>query len=436
MNTPIADFLDAYAKKNGVRLHMPGHKGKNLSGVEKYDVTEIFGADQLFLPSGIIKESENNASKIFGADTFYSAEGSTPIVKAMLYLAVKFKNSDATDTVIAFRNAHRSFTDAAALIGFDIRWIYSEKQDVLSVSCALEKENKPCAVYITSPDYSGNIADVKGISEICEKHGVPLIVDAAHGSYLKFLSPSLFPTDLGAAMCCSSAHKTLPALTGAAYFHVDKTAKKEFSENAKYALSLFSSTSPSYLILRSLDKLNAVTEENFKEKIANTVKKVKNLKDFLIKKGFKVAGDEPLKLTVLPLEYGYTGKEFADIMRKSFIECDYCEESSAIFMFSPYNKNSDMVRFKKAVSETPEKPPVSVYPLDITPLKTVTTVQDAVLAPCEKIAVKNACGRVLSHYNITCPPAIPIAVPGEEIDGGTVERFLYFGIKEIYVIKK
>ncbi len=436
MNTPIADFLDAYAKKKGVRLHMPGHKGKNFSGAEKYDITEIYGADQLFLPNGIIKKSEENASNIFGADTFYSAEGSTPVVKAMLYLAVKFKESGVSDTVVAFRNVHRSFTDAAALIGFNIRWIYSENIDVKSVLNALVKTPKPCAVYLTSPDYVGNIADIKGIAEICKKFGVPLITDAAHGSYLKFLSPSLFPTDLGADMCSSSAHKTLPALTGAAYLHVGKGAKKEFRENAKYALSLFSSTSPSYLILRSLDNLNALLCRGFAEKISDTAKKVSELKNFLTEKGFTVLGKEPLKLSVCPLNYGYTGKEFADIMRENLIECDYAEDMAAVFIFSPYNKKRDYKAFEKAVSGVPKKPAVSLRYPESVPLKTVKSVRDAVLSTCRKVSVKDAEGEVLSHYDLCCPPAIPIAVPGEEIDDLTVKRFLYFGINEIYVTEK
>ncbi len=88
MNTPICDFVEEYRKRGAVRLHMPGHKGSNVLGVESLDITEIDGADVLYDAKGIIRKSENNASRLFDSvRTVYSAEGSSLCIRAMVYLA-------------------------------------------------------------------------------------------------------------------------------------------------------------------------------------------------------------------------------------------------------------------------------------------------------------------------------------------------------------
>jgi arginine/lysine/ornithine decarboxylase len=173
------------------------------------------------------------------------------------------------------------------------------------------KKKKPTAVYLTSPDYLGKVADVKAIAEVCKSEGVLLLVDNAHGAYLKFLSPSLHPLDLGAHICCDSAHKTLPVLTGGAYLHIAKDAPEIFTEEARHALSLFGSTSPSYLILESLDLANKYMAEGFGEKLSEFSLKADELKVRLRNMGFALMGDEPMKLTVYARSYGYTGEALA-----------------------------------------------------------------------------------------------------------------------------
>ncbi|MBQ7283693.1 MAG: aminotransferase class V-fold PLP-dependent enzyme, partial [Oscillospiraceae bacterium] len=216
MTTPICDFVQQYARNNALRMHMPGHKGVNLLGFEKLDITEFDGADNLYEPNGIIAQSEANATAIFGCDTFYSTEGSSQCIRAMLYLVcMDAKAKGEKPLVAAGRNAHKTFLNAAALLDFDIVWLCGEKQNSY-LSCNITAEyleqflnqTKPTAVYITSPDYLGNVADIKAIAEVCHKYGALLVVDNAHGAYLKFLPQSLHPIDLGADLCCDSAHKT------------------------------------------------------------------------------------------------------------------------------------------------------------------------------------------------------------------------------------
>ena len=256
ISTPICDFVRRYADEERVRLHMPGHKGKPRLGCEGLDITEIPGADDLYHPRGIIAESEENASRLFGFPTFYSTEGSSLCIRAMLFLALAGKKNRR---VLAGRNAHKTFLHTAVLLDFEISWLWPEGERRLE-SCPisagqveraiLAEAEPPAAVYLTSPDYLGNTLDITSISAVCRRYGVLLLVDNAHGAYLKFLSRH--PMDLGADMCCDSAHKTLPVLTGGAYLHVTK----EFAGGVKDAMALFGSTSPSYLILQSLDMAN------------------------------------------------------------------------------------------------------------------------------------------------------------------------------------
>ena len=207
ITTPICDFVRNYNKSKTTRMHMPGHKGSGMLGVEALDITEISGADSLYEADGIIKESEENASALFGAHTFYSTEGSSQCIRAMLYLALlKAKSEKKHSTVWALRNAHKTFLSAVALLDIDVEWLYGNgKESYLSCTICpaeLEKAFKnadvlPVALYLTSPDYLGNVADIASIAEVCHRYGVLLLVDCAHGAYLKFLENSLSPTDLG-----------------------------------------------------------------------------------------------------------------------------------------------------------------------------------------------------------------------------------------------
>ena len=182
MTTPICDFVNRYADGGALRLHMPGHKGVSFLGCEGRDITEIAGADSLFEASGIIRESEQNASALFGADTFYSTEGSSLCIRAMLCLiSQKSAKRGEKTLVFAARNAHKAFLSAAALLDLDVERIYpTESASYLSCpvdAAALDTMlkhavRKPAAVYLTAPDYLGNCIDVAAIAAVCHENGV------------------------------------------------------------------------------------------------------------------------------------------------------------------------------------------------------------------------------------------------------------------------
>ena len=444
MNAPIFDFLKKYDESGALRLHMPGHKGKGKLGVENLDLTEISGADSLFDANGIIAESEQNASSLFGVETFYSTEGSSLAIRAMLYLCLQYaKSKGQKPFILAGRNAHKSFISGLALLDFKVKWLYSSKKDgYLSCKITASKidktlsklKQKPVAVYLTSPDYLGNILDISSISKVCKKHGVLLLIDCAHGSYLRFLKESKFPTDLGADMCCSSAHKTLPVLTGGAYLHISANAPKVFCHQAENAMSLFASTSPSYLIMQSLDYANKYIAEGYKARLAEFCKKLGTLKSHLAQAGYTLIGNEPLKLTVSAKAYGYKGDELANILLKERIVCEFSDPDYLVLMFTPENSDEDLNALEKALLQIEKKDEIKEkMPFAARPAKALSPRQ-AMLAPCERVKVIECKGRVLASANVSCPPAIPILVCGEVIDESAVSLLNYYGITECDVV--
>jgi Arginine/lysine/ornithine decarboxylases len=453
MDTPIVDFVKKYIKSDMARFHMPGHKGHVFFGCEPFDITEVKGADVLRGSEGIIKESQKNAAALFGSGaSFYSTEGSTLCIKAMLAI-LKIAHGRHLGAgrpfILAARNVHRSMMDACALLDFDIRFLASESsmgicssvlraevlEEVLRFSNVL-----PLGVYVTSPDYLGQIADIAGLSKVCGRWGIPLIVDNAHGAYLHFLEKGMHPMDLGAAMCCDSAHKTLPALTGAAYLHIHKDYMKQFAPYAEQALSLFSSTSPSYLLLQSLDLCNAYLAGEYRGKLGEVVGMLGRLKDKMHRIGISVRESEPLKIVLDTAECGYFGGEIAEEMREYGIECEYADQQNVVLMAAAENSAKDWERLLLWAEHTrlvhSKKEPLMPPSTKGGAAEQVLSVREAVFAQSELVPARESVNRICAAGVVSCPPAIPIAVSGERITEGMAELFLEFGIEKVCVIRQ
>ena len=468
MTTPIVDFVRRYAQSGTSRLHMPGHKGQSLLGFEPWDITEIKGADELYEAEGIIAQSEANATRLFGtAHTYYSTEGSSQCIRAMLFLALQAApQTGKRPVLLAARNAHKALLYAAALLDFDVEWLWPAPEDSGALcSCPVpaakladalhalaQQDRKPFGVYVTSPDYLGGVQDIAALAAVCRAQDVPLLVDNAHGAYLRFLPENRHPIALGAAMCCDSGHKTLPVVTGGAYLHLGKNAPIQDEAAVRNALALFGSTSPSYLILQSLDKCNQVLSEGYPLRLLQCCGYLTRLRRELNEAaearqcpGPLALDGEPLKVTLDAAVLGMTGTELADALRRAAIECEYADPRYLVLMFTPENPPRDGKRLLSAMREIiaalPDEPPQpealqGEFAALEQQLHTRCSIRQAVFAPQERLPVAQAEGRVCAMPTVSCPPAIPIAVSGEVITPAAVRLMQRYHVTEVSVLRE
>lgn len=442
MKTPIVSFLKSYQEKSPVRMHMPGHKGAGILGFEGMDLTEIYGADELFAAEGIIKESEQNASSLFGCPTYYSTQGSTLCIQTMCtILCQDAKSKGKKPKILAGRNAHRSFIHAAALLDFEIEWLYGNS-DYLSCKIDaedLEKaiiESLPTAVYLTNPDYLGNLLDIQSLASVCKKHNVLLAIDNAHGAYLRFLEPSLHPIDLGADLCCDSAHKTLPVLTGGAYLHLSDFLNQVWKNDVKHFMEYFSSTSPSYLIMASLDAANEVLDTTFRNSLSECIQRVDGLKNTLVQHGYTILSGEPMKITISTKEFGYTGNEIANLLMECDIYPEFYDSDYIVLMPSPYNTKDDLKRLETCLCGIERKPILINKPPKLEQSKKAMNVRQALFSSSITLDVSKSLGQVCSSVTVSCPPAILPVIPGEVISESSIEVMKYYGIETVRVVKE
>ena len=450
---PVKKFIAMYKDSKKVRLHMPGHKG--AFGYED-DITEVHGADSLYEASGIIAESEKKTAELFGAaSTFYSTEGSSQVIKAMCFLAMQrwYSTHKGKPVILATRNAHKSFIYADMLLGFDIKWMYPKREEYSLCKCELTPEELDgyiknndqgsiAAVYVTSPDYLGNILDIERLAKVAHKYDIPLLVDNAHGAYLKFLEKDIHPITLGADMCADSAHKTLPVLTGGAYLHISKNSlflkNDGFEHEVRKALLMFGSTSPSYMILESLDEaINRIKTEDY----VKTEKRVAKLEKELTSIGYKLLNyNEPLKIVVDLRGQSINGTELSNKLRKKGVECEYADPDFLVTMWSPFNEYpQDYDKFKDSMSELRNEVDESpVADLEIGDYK----LPDVKYQPYEvkflshkKAKVDDSLiGKVVADTSVSCPPAVSPIVAGEIIDKNILSILEYYGIDIIDIL--
>jgi arginine/lysine/ornithine decarboxylase len=390
MTTPIHDFLKKYAAAGYERCHMPGHGGQftidngqrttdNLQLTIGFDITEIPGAVE------IITESERYAAELFGARrTLFSCSGSTLAIFAMLTFC-------ANKRITAYRGAHRSLTDAAILLNIDIDWVFpgDSLTDCINPDTA--------AVFVTSIDCYGNMADVNTAEEVCKRADMPLLVDNAHGAYLVFTDEH--PIRSGAVMCADSAHKTLPALTGAAYLHI---ADIDYIETAQAGLALFGTSSPSYLILNSLDLCNLHTahERERAYEAFEAVAKLKSAFDYI------VPNTSRLHVTIDANACGYTGDEYAGELSRRGVICEMSDSRYTVLLFSTITEERNTARVLRAMGDikrcTPIVPEVAPVPR---PQK--------VMPPREAFFCENPPPGMCTRVDVVTPPCVPVIIPGE-----------------------
>lgn len=428
MNTPICDFLEKYTAEKKLRLHMPGHKGAEFP----HDITEIFGADSLYEADetgGIIAQSEAIAAKIFGAEkTLYSCGGSTLAIQTALALL----KARGVKTIAASRYSHKSLASAAALLGLNIKWLYPKEYLSADVTYDAEALRGADALFITNIDYYGGTWRFV-------RPNIPVLIDNAHGAYLKFVDKREFgtrylhPMELGfPLMSAESAHKTLPVLTGGAYLHF---AAGTDHSRAKEMMSMFGSSSPSYMVLETLDRFNEYIAKDIRV-VNRACGAVKGLKERLAAAGVPLAESDPLRITIEANEWGYSGRDYAALLRSSGIECEMADENRVVLLFSSATTVQDCERAELGVLFVRQRAPLpkTVYPV-IKPTADMS-ISEAMFKPRKLVAVENAGGEVCAGLSAPCPPGVPLVMPGEIIDHYVVDALKMYGVKQVAVIDR
>ncbi|MDF2883816.1 MAG: decarboxylase [Clostridiaceae bacterium] len=459
---PLIEGIMNYVRENNIPFSMPGHKsgrgfnytkqGRELiNNFLKYDITEVDGVDNLHKPDGIIKESLDLLSKYYGSKkSYYLVNGSTSGNLAMI-----FSCFDEGDKVIVERNCHRSVFNGIIMRKLHPIYIDNEIYEEYNAPLSINMEhflntikcNKDAkGIIITYPSYYGVCCDLKYIISIAKQYGMKVLVDSAHGAH--FGACDELPDSaikLGADVVVVSAHKTLPSLTQTAYLHIGKSMDES---TVDFYVSLFLSTSPSYLFMCSLEYSRFFLEKYGNEEYKKLINLTQEYKNKINNLGtFHIISNEDIKRNsynekidptryIVNLNNESTGHEFLNYLRKSGIQGEMSDESNVILIFSPFNTREDFEKLYEAMRNfkinhrncTKVKiKKVPIPEMRYLPYETLTMNKT-------DINIDNSIGRISCDNIVPYPPGIPIVMMGEIIDKDSINMIKYYMKQNISVL--
>lgn len=434
----LYDKLNKYAESDFYPYHMPGHK-RRMSGdmpqeVTAMDITEIDGFDNLHQPEGILHALQQKAAKLYGAEeSFYLVNGSTCGILSAVSAALPEGGH-----ILMARNCHKSVYHGVYLRNLTVSYLYPavvEGYDISDaitpkqVQEALDREPDLDAVLIVSPTYEGRISNIEQIADIVHERGIPLIVDEAHGAHLGwtegFASNSC---QSGADLVIHSVHKTLPAMTQAALLHVN--GNRIDRDRLKRFLHIYQTSSPSYLLMASIDNALHLMEQQGKELFAafyqryhrmmSALLQCKCLEFLLPEEGRQDIG----KLVISTKKFGLSGQHLYDILLEDYhIQMEMASESYCLAMFTVADEEEAYERMREALLDIdrrmeegilkPDMVSTVNYPSGQFPSKDAISLGTAWDMPWEMIALQDAVGRYAGEFVNLYPPGIPLLVPGE-----------------------
>jgi len=444
-DSPIYKMLKEYYEKGSLPFHMPGHilgRGlyEELKLAGSLDITEIPGSDCLHEPRGVIKEAQERAALCFGADySLFLVNGSTSGIHAMIHAAVKPEGK-----LILGRDCHISALNALAQINgkpvFVLPEIDEEHQIPLGVTAdslekVLKKNPDAQAILITRPGYYGTATQLSSISKLAKDHNIPLLVDEAHGAHFRFHEDFPKPAiTQGADLCVQSLHKTLPALTQTAILHGNKKGliDKKIIERT---VSMVQTTSPSYLLMASIDMARSIMENKGRELYENLRH---NISEFLIKldkntsvKSIKCDNgsfENDFSRIVLSFKsLGISGFYAEEILRSKFgIVAEMADLNNIVLIATPFHNSTDFDTLLMALkfisnqfSTGKEKVKLPRWPNQLP--ERVIPLREALFEKVEEIPFMNALGRVSGVFITPYPPGIPLVTPGEIISKEVID---------------
>lgn len=451
----LYDKLLEYSLSDHYGFHMPGHKrnvtllGKGLP--YELDITEIEGFDDLHHARSILKEGQKRAADLYKADeSHYLVNGSTiGILSAIL------GTTRPGESVIVARNCHKSVYNALYLNNLKPVYVYPgmiEGTDICGpileeqIASLLNKYPDVKAVIITSPTYDGIVSDVAAIAERAHKHGIPLILDEAHGAHFGF--HSFFPPNgnqLGADVVIHSLHKTMPSLTQTALLHINGNLADK--DNICRYLHMLQSSSPSYLLMASIDQCIRLISDNKKELfdryvilLQNTRQKLASLKHLALfefenyDRGKILIDTSKAKGVQMEENNKYTGKQLSEQLRVNYsIQLEMAQLNYALAMTSVCDTHSGMERLVSALCEIDGKlAKIELHesePAKTTLSNSFVTNNSYVYSMREiseftgkekSVNYADAEGKIATEFAYVYPPGIPLIVPGERISQKTV----------------
>lgn len=436
MNKSIAELLKEYSALDYLPMHMPGHKRQaeafsHLSSLgARLDITEIDSFDDLNCPEGIFAESERLAASLWGSGaSVYSVNGSTGAILASVRAALSCRRGAR---VVLSRACHKAVYHALEICGAEAHYLsprLTEAGFCASVTPDEVKESlEMCGgadlVIITSPTYEGIISDVRGIAEVCHGFGVPLMVDEAHGAHLGL--HGVFPDGAvrcGADVVVQSLHKTLPSLTQTAIVHLNSNLVDECE--LRRQMALFQTSSPSYILSASVDgAVRYLASDDGKARLGCWYDAVTEARGRLINSGCElyvpcdaVFGYDESKLVLLGNGYGIMKR-----LREEYkIELEMASVSYAVAMTGIGDDRESLGRFVRAVEDLGNVPGSNeAYTGRIHIPECACSICDAVSRESTERELETSCGQVSASYVYAYPPGIPLAVPGEVIDGEVI----------------
>ena len=423
MGAPLYEHLRNYASQNRISFAMPGHKnGRGLKrDLVSLDVTELKVTENLYHGGKYVTEANRLLSRLYGAEESYILTGgSTAAVQAMICGAVK-----KGGTLLAAADCHMSVINACTLLGINIRFFSKEIDVDFSVPLGtdtIEGLVSPDidAVLVTSPNYYGICSNIKRLAIECHEKGIPLLIDEAHGAHF---AAGGFPTTAVqyADAVCHSAHKTLNAMNGAAYLHF--CGKYIDRERAKKAITMFQSTSPSYVIAATADTARAEIENG--EMWKSTRELCESFRRAAANIGIGVLKNDDVTRIVLNFsEFKITGYDVENILSESGIDIEMADMANIVLIVTPANTKDEMRSLWWTLLNIAENTPKQENSITITkpPVCTETlNPSDAFWSKGEMVHFTRTAGRVAKTTIVPYPPGVPVIFTGERIRKEQIE---------------
>lgn len=430
----LFEQLKQYENAGWYPFHMPGHKRKEIQEGLPYgiDITEITGFDNLHHPEGVIKKLLDKMKAMYQTKQSYMLiNGTTCGLLAGISACCGLQ-----EEILIARNCHKAVYQACDLLGLKVHYLYPDLNEEygifqginpLVVREQLTKHPNIKCVVVTSPNYEGVVLNIEEIAKVVHEFQIPLLVDEAHGAHLPFMEPDYSAVYHGADLVVESLHKTLPAFTQTAVFHIVDDQYVKIEQVQKY-LALYQTSSPSYILMASVDQCmdycaNADIFANYKEYLIQYREQLKTLKYLHVVENEVVdqncKGYDLGKLVIATTKSNISGYELFEYLQKYKIECEMAQENYVVAMTSICDTKDGYDRLFQALVEidnTIQSGKNAPFDMLYGPQYVVDSrwsMNEVNALPKTWINIEKCSGETSGEYIYLYPPGIPVIVPGE-----------------------